>query len=274
MASNANYFEEFFVEATPPSWDEQLHLSNQPLLNNSSLYFTSTNQWQYYQGDTLFITGLLFKPEEFIAIGIYESSQPTLEYVTAEIVRTNSQGEFTLELDLDDKFPDGRYVAFPLHKPLVAEDGSRVLGASDYAFFSIGDLTSNEENNTESADSTNNADESNSSTNNEEETPSSQAEVVCEGALSTRLYLGAKARVVIEQVNVRQGPGTDYDNVQGSFLKQGRQMTIVDGPVCNSGMLWWKGETGPITLASGEQINMIGWMAEESGDQWLLEPIE
>ncbi len=95
----------------------------------------------------------------------------------------------------------------------------------------------------------------------------------CSGALPTRLAIGNLARVVADRVRVREGPGTDYATVYGTSIDHGRTVTILDGPVCSGGMLWWKGETGLITLTNGEQHNITGWMAEESGGQWLLEPV-
>lgn len=97
--------------------------------------------------------------------------------------------------------------------------------------------------------------------------------LACSGALPTRLAIGDIARVVADRLSVREGPGTNYPTVYGTSIGNGRTVTILDGPVCSDGMLWWKGETGLITLTNGEQHNIVGWMAEESGDEWLLEPV-
>jgi hypothetical protein len=96
---------------------------------------------------------------------------------------------------------------------------------------------------------------------------------LCSGAMPTRLAIGNVARVVADRVSVREGPGTDYATVYGTSIGNGRTVTILDGPVCSGGMLWWEGETGLITLTNGEQHNIVGWMAEESGGEWLLEPV-
>lgn len=95
---------------------------------------------------------------------------------------------------------------------------------------------------------------------------------LCSGALPTRLAIGDVARVVADRVRVREGPGTDYATVYGTSIDSGRTVIILDGPVCDDGMLWWKGETGLITLTNGVQHNIVGWVAEESGGEWLLEP--
>lgn len=94
----------------------------------------------------------------------------------------------------------------------------------------------------------------------------------CSGAATTRLAIGDVARVVADRLSVREAPGTDSATVYGTSIGKGRTVTILDGPVCSDGMLWWRGETGLITLTNGEQHNIAGWMAEESGDEWLLEP--
>ena len=96
----------------------------------------------------------------------------------------------------------------------------------------------------------------------------------CPGAFATRLAVGDRAKVVaVPRLVVREDPNTRSQPVHGHSLSNGRTVTILDGPVCNGGMLWWKAESGIITLTSGQQHNIVGWMAEESGDEWLLEPL-
>ena len=96
----------------------------------------------------------------------------------------------------------------------------------------------------------------------------------CPGAFETRLAIGARAKVVaVPRLVVREGPNTRSQPVHGHSLSNGRTITILEGPVCDGGMLWWKAESGIITLTNGQQHNIVGWMAEESGDEWLLEPL-
>lgn len=98
-------------------------------------------------------------------------------------------------------------------------------------------------------------------------------DTACPGVLPTRLVVGSTARVVANRLNVREGPGPQFTTAYGTSISQGRIVTILDGPVCDDETIWWKGETGIITLTNGQQHNIIGWMAEQSGDKWLLEPL-
>lgn len=95
----------------------------------------------------------------------------------------------------------------------------------------------------------------------------------CEGAPPTRLSVGDTAQVVVEALSVRSGPATRYPKVYGQTLSRGRDFFIINGSICNEGMRWWYGESGIITLTNGEKHNIVGWVAEESGDEWLLEPV-
>ena len=96
----------------------------------------------------------------------------------------------------------------------------------------------------------------------------------CPGAFATRLAVGSRAKVIaVPRLVVHEAPGEDTPTVYGHSLSNGRTVTILDGPICDGGMLWWDAESGVITLTNGDQHNVVGWMAEESGNEWLLEPI-
>lgn len=95
----------------------------------------------------------------------------------------------------------------------------------------------------------------------------------CPGAFPTRLQIGDRARVVASpQVQVFEGPGTRFSLVEYKYLRQGREVAILEGPVCDGGMLWWRADSGVITLSNGGYGQVIGWIPEESGNQWMLEP--
>lgn len=124
--------------------------------------------------------------------------------------------------------------------------------------------------------STNRSSTSSSSNHSSSSAPpsSSTSNIYCPGAFEPRVYIGATVQVVaVPRLYVREGPSTSYDTVYGSSIKNGRTATVIDGPECDEGMLWWKIETGTITLTDGNQTNMIGWVAEESGNEWMIEPI-
>lgn len=96
----------------------------------------------------------------------------------------------------------------------------------------------------------------------------------CPGAFATRLAVGSRAKVVaVPRLVVHEEPGEGTPTVYGHSLSNGRTVTILDGPICDGGMLWWYAESGVITLTNGDQHNVVGWMAEESGNEWLLEPL-
>lgn len=96
----------------------------------------------------------------------------------------------------------------------------------------------------------------------------------CPGAFPTRLAIGARAQVVAQpNLMVREEPNTRSDTVYGTSLSKGREVTVLNGPECDGGMLWWFIETGTITLTNGKRHNIMGWVAEESGNEWMLEPV-
>ena len=94
----------------------------------------------------------------------------------------------------------------------------------------------------------------------------------CEGSWEARLRPGDRARVAIFQVWVRQQPGTSAPAVDEKYLAGGREVIIIDGPVCKERMRWWQVDSGEITLDNGQRARIVGWIPEESGDDWMLEP--
>jgi hypothetical protein len=96
----------------------------------------------------------------------------------------------------------------------------------------------------------------------------------CPGAFATRLSIGSRAKVVASpRLIVHEEPGENAPAVYGHSLSKGRTVTILGGPICDGGMLWWYIESGVITLTNGDRHNIIGWVAEESGDEWMLAPL-
>jgi hypothetical protein len=108
-------------------------------------------------------------------------------------------------------------------------------------------------------------------------TPSSQesqnnSSATCPGALPTRVSIGAMARVINYQLNVRSGPGTQNSIVRR--LDVGRTMDILDGPVCDEGQLWYHIVSETIRPRDGSQpYQAEGWLVEESGGTYYLEPV-
>jgi hypothetical protein len=50
-------------------------------------------------------------------------------------------------------------------------------------------------------------------------------------------------------------------------------MEITGGPECSDGMLWYEIEGVPFTSSTGARIAAIGWVAESSEGEYVLEPL-
>ncbi len=86
----------------------------------------------------------------------------------------------------------------------------------------------------------------------------------CPGARLSRLYPGMTAYVAYDpplDQRVRKGAGTKYEIV--GMMDPGTQFSILDGPKCANGWVWWKIETTDWTLS--------GWTVEgDESDYWLV----
>ena len=97
--------------------------------------------------------------------------------------------------------------------------------------------------------------------------------IVCPGAFPTRLTVGRRARVINYQLNVRAGPGTHHKVVRR--LDPGRTVDVLDGPVCDDGQLWYYILSEEIVPRDGSSpYRAEGWLVEESGDTYYLEPLQ
>jgi uncharacterized protein YgiM (DUF1202 family) len=94
----------------------------------------------------------------------------------------------------------------------------------------------------------------------------------CVGASPTRLSVGGRAIVINFQLNVRSNPGTQYSLI--NRLAINRKVTIVDGPQCNDGQLWYHIVSDDFTNSAGTQVQVEGWSVEESGGAYFLGPID
>jgi len=93
-------------------------------------------------------------------------------------------------------------------------------------------------------------------------------------ALEPRLTVGDLGRVLSDNaVNIRESPRTDIQRL--GFLAAGASFTVVDGPVCSDGYVWWQVDYAPTafdTAEFGERTLVTGWMAEGNptdGEYWL-----
>ncbi len=74
------------------------------------------------------------------------------------------------------------------------------------------------------------------------------------------LRAGGRARIAAETLNVRAGPGTNYDRV--GVLFQGQEVAILEGPQEADGYRWWK-VRGPEGLE--------GWVAQGTDEvEWVV----
>jgi hypothetical protein len=89
--------------------------------------------------------------------------------------------------------------------------------------------------------------------------------VVCEGAPPARLRVGSFAYVNPDPPlpnNLRSEPG--QDNTLIGEIQTGQAMSILEGPTCADGWLWWKVRT--------LETDLEGWTAEGDGQGYWLVP--
>lgn len=106
--------------------------------------------------------------------------------------------------------------------------------------------------------------------------PTSGNDLQCQGASHSYLAVGGRATVSVNQVSVHQTPSELAPLVRNKYLRQGRAVAIIDGPLCGRGdpgqVLFWKVQSEEITFSNGERGVVVGWVGEESGDVYLLRP--
>jgi len=94
---------------------------------------------------------------------------------------------------------------------------------------------------------------------------STSSAVVCEGAPPARLRIGSFAYVNPDPPlpnNLRSEAG--QDNTLIGEIQTGQAMSILDGPTCADGWLWWKVRT--------LETDLEGWTAEGDGEGYWLVP--
>ncbi|NPV75259.1 MAG: SH3 domain-containing protein [Anaerolineae bacterium] len=88
---------------------------------------------------------------------------------------------------------------------------------------------------------------------------------VCQGDYPTHLTLYGRAMVSPDPPvpnRVRSEPNLGAE-ILGE-IQPGQGMTIIEGPVCTDGWIWWK--------VQADNTNLIGWTAEGDGDSYWLVP--
>ena len=109
-------------------------------------------------------------------------------------------------------------------------------------------------------------------------TGTSGHEESCPGASPSYLEVGQAAYISVFQAAVLKEPSEFASFARYEYLDGGRTATIIDGPVCGPGnpghVLFWKVRSEVIDFADGTSGIVEGWGAEESGDIYLLRPVE
>ena len=102
-------------------------------------------------------------------------------------------------------------------------------------------------------------------------------EADCPGASPSFLRVGASAYVSVFQAAVLKEPSEFASFAKYRYLDGGRMVRIIDGPVCGPGnpghVLFWKVQSEVIQFRDGTSGIVEGWIAEESGDVYLLRPV-
>jgi hypothetical protein len=103
-------------------------------------------------------------------------------------------------------------------------------------------------------------------------------ETGCAGASPSYLDVGEAAYISVLQASVLKEPSEFASFAKYKYLDGGDVVTIIDGPICGPGnpghVLFWKVQSGVIRFADGTSGVVEGWVAEESGDVYLLRPVE
>lgn len=87
--------------------------------------------------------------------------------------------------------------------------------------------------------------------------------VPCPGAPVSRLYVGDRARVIVQSgLSLRDEPG--FLSVIIAYLAPQEEVLVVDGPVCANDFRWWYVRT---------EEDVEGWSAEGGIDAYYLEPV-
>ena len=87
----------------------------------------------------------------------------------------------------------------------------------------------------------------------------------CPGVYLSRLRVGDRAVVSFDPPlanNVREGAGKQYPVI--GKIRPGEELTILDGPMCAAGWIWWYVEA---------DTGLAGWTSEGDGDKYWLDKL-
>jgi Tol biopolymer transport system component len=94
-------------------------------------------------------------------------------------------------------------------------------------------------------------------------TTTTSGRAVCDGAMNTRLAVGAQARVVPDGLpnNIRREASTTSERI--GRIPAGEPFSVIGGPQCAQNLVWWEITYGDIT----------GWTAEGQNGVYWIEPL-
>lgn len=87
----------------------------------------------------------------------------------------------------------------------------------------------------------------------------------CAGLYPSRLHVGDRAFVSYDPPlsnNVRKNPSTNATRL--GKIEPGEEMEILEGPICNENMIWWR--------IDAISKNLTGWTSEGNGEDYWLVP--
>lgn len=105
-------------------------------------------------------------------------------------------------------------------------------------------------------------------TNTPQSSTSSSGSFKCPGTPSPRMKVGMKGRVSYTDgtpLRLRREPFYDLDKNYKRDLREGTRFTVIDGPVCEDGYVWWEIQTSD---------DHIGWSAEGDSEDYFMEPFD
>lgn len=89
----------------------------------------------------------------------------------------------------------------------------------------------------------------------------------CPGTLPTRLYVGARGYVSSDPVNILcRVPGPCPQSDRLNAIGRGARFTVVDGPICKGGHVWWK-------VDPDDPRKQTAWTAEAGSRSYWISPI-
>lgn len=178
-----------------------------------------------------------FRPNENVRLFVYSEEGSKGKLIGWKKFNVNSKGQLIIKIN----YPDGQFVA-------IGEASGEIPFKWAYSrggWFGDPISKSNQGNVSSSQDAGN---------------------ASCPGTLPTRLFIGAKAEVTTSgmapQLSLRAEPSISADQIH--VIAAGRDMVILDGPICADNSYWW--------YIRSEQ-GFEGWSREGDNEDYWIDPL-